>query len=251
MIGGDFHGSGLGVVAFDGDFAVLKIVFVTIKLGRDTFAAGAFATARELAGGGFGDGNSVAVADRLTPGVVTIGRGKGGPDLVALEAVKSVKGEADDFRERSGSCGVHGVRFGWLGRHCLQRNQLTQWSVKSKNYLRNLAYIIQRPRGPPLCRNEGKLTGGVWCGVASEQLTLNFAATVIPTSRPDGGYLVIPGKPVVMEDELEVAQVAQLLKYSPRHVRRLLQGMGSRQRRRGCKHFVPASAVAQLRSLKS
>ena len=83
-----------------------------------------------------------------------------------------------------------------------------------------------------------------------EQLTLSFSASVIPTGRADGAYLVLPGKPVIMEDELEIKQVARLLKYSTRHTRRLIKGLGVRQRRSGCKIWVPASVVAQLRDLK-
>jgi len=84
----------------------------------------------------------------------------------------------------------------------------------------------------------------------AQQLTLNFASTIIPTTRPDGAYLVIPGKPVVMEEEMTVRQAAKILGYSEFHVRRLVHGRGVRQRRRGCKLFVPASLVAQLRDMR-
>ncbi len=77
-----------------------------------------------------------------------------------------------------------------------------------------------------------------------EQLTLNFPASILPTTRPDGGYLVIPGKPVAMEKELTVKQVAELTNYSRRQIQKLARQMGARQMRRRGKLRIPASAVA-------
>ncbi|MDB6132927.1 MAG: hypothetical protein JWM59_1170 [Verrucomicrobiales bacterium] len=41
------------------------------------------------------------------------------------------------------------------------------------------------------------------------QPDLFFPATVVPTTRTDGGFLVIPGRPVPVDEELTLVQVAR------------------------------------------
>jgi len=84
-----------------------------------------------------------------------------------------------------------------------------------------------------------------------EQLTLNFPPTVVPTTRPDGAYLVIPGKPIVMEKELTVREVARITGYCERRIRQLARELGANQRRRRCKLRIPASAVARMMAVKA
>jgi len=81
-----------------------------------------------------------------------------------------------------------------------------------------------------------------------DQLTLplHFPASVIPTGRADGAVLVVPGKAVLMERELTVKEVARLSGYTPRRIQQLARTLGARQRQRGCKLRIPASAVAQM-----
>lgn len=83
------------------------------------------------------------------------------------------------------------------------------------------------------------------------QLDLFFPATVVPTTRTDGGFLVIPGRPVPVEEELTVPQVARLLGYSPSWVRRHARRMGARQVCMRGKLRIPASEVARLKAQRA
>ncbi|MES2705143.1 MAG: hypothetical protein V4726_00940 [Verrucomicrobiota bacterium] len=83
------------------------------------------------------------------------------------------------------------------------------------------------------------------------QPDLFFPASIVPTSRPDGGWIVIPGRPVPQEEELTVRQAARLLGYSPSWVRQRARRMGARQACAGGKLRIPAAEVARLKALRA
>lgn len=83
-----------------------------------------------------------------------------------------------------------------------------------------------------------------------EQLLL-FPPTVVPTGRADGAFLIIPGKPILQEEQLTVSQVAKLTGYSKRRIRELAIQLGARQHSRKCKLFIPASMVSRFTQLKA
>jgi len=74
---------------------------------------------------------------------------------------------------------------------------------------------------------------------------LYFPADIIRTNRPDGAYLVTPGRAVVMEEELSTKEVAKRFNLSRRRVQQIARELGARQRKRGCKLRIPASMVAR------
>jgi excisionase family DNA binding protein len=83
------------------------------------------------------------------------------------------------------------------------------------------------------------------------QPDLFFPATVVPTTRADGAFLVIPGKPVPQDEELSVGEVARILRCSPSRVRQLARAMGARQARARGKLRIPASEVARWKDRRA
>ncbi len=78
---------------------------------------------------------------------------------------------------------------------------------------------------------------------------LSFPAQVVPTGRADGAYLVIPGKPVVEEEELTVNEVHKLLggKVSRRRIQQLGASLGARQAVKRGKLRIPARKVIEFK----
>ncbi len=81
--------------------------------------------------------------------------------------------------------------------------------------------------------------------------SLSFPPSVVPTGRADGAVLVIPGRPVVMEDEVTVSEAAKLTGYSVRQIQKIARGLGARQRGPRCKLRLPARAVAEMISRRA
>ena len=82
---------------------MLAIVFVALKLGRDSLPACAITGASKLAGGGRSDGNVVSGFHAFGKPVGSLdafdglAAGKGGADVSGLVTVESVQGEFNDL----------------------------------------------------------------------------------------------------------------------------------------------------------
>lgn len=84
------------------------------------------------------------------------------------------------------------------------------------------------------------------------ELPFFFSASVVPTGRADGAVLLVPGKPVRMEEYITVEKFASMLGVGIHQARIVaLRELPCLQRRRGCKIRIPRAAAERLAGVPS